>query len=132
MNQTKKNRIIARADKLTVRERMEGKKTRRVSVRPAGKKLASATAGVRGKLGKTYHLPLPDSKIGNILSKKVVLFPSFLKNSFKELRMVEWPNARMTLKLSFAVIIFSVIFSAFIGIVDFGLGKLFKEVILNK
>lgn len=131
-SENKSRRVAPRAEKQTVRQRMDGKKSRKLSVKPAGKKVANATLSTRQKLQKSYHLPLPDNKIGNILSKKVVWIPGFIKNAFKELRLVEWPDARMTVKLSFAVIIFSIIFSAFIGIVDYGLGKVFKEVLLSK
>ncbi len=113
----------------TVRELSSGtkksKKTRRVSVPGRFKKLPT-------KLQKSYHLPLPDSKVGNILSKKVNIFPSFIKNSLIELRQVNWPDRKTTIKLSFAVVIFATVFGTIVALLDFGLDKIFKEVILKK
>ncbi len=113
----------------TVRELSTGtkktKRIRRVSVPGKLKKLPT-------KLQKSYHLPLPDSKAGNILSKKVNLYPSFIKNSLIELRQVNWPDRRTTIKLSFAVIIFATVFGTIVALLDFGLDKIFKEVILKK
>lgn len=83
-------------------------------------------------INKSYHLPLPDNKVGNILSKRVRIVPKFIKESFKELKQVEWPDRKTTAKLSFAVILFSIVFGIFIATTDFLLDKLFKEVILKK
>jgi preprotein translocase SecE subunit len=60
-----------------------------------------------------------------------ILFPSFLRNSFRELRYVTWPNRQQTFQLTSAVIIFSVVFGIVVGIFDLGLDKLFKQVILR-
>ncbi len=59
------------------------------------------------------------------------LIPPYFKNSWKELRMVTWPNRRTTYRLTVAVIIFSIIFGVIVALVDFLLDKLFKKVILN-
>lgn len=58
--------------------------------------------------------------------------PNFIKESFKELKQVEWPDRKTTAKLAFAVIIFSVVFGIFIAATDYVLDKVFKEVILKK
>lgn len=60
-----------------------------------------------------------------------VLGLRFLANSWKELKLVTWPTASQSRQLTIAVIIFSVIFGGLIAIVDYGLDKLFKQVILK-
>lgn len=60
-----------------------------------------------------------------------VLGISFIANSWKELRLVTWPTMKQSRQLTVAVIIFSVIFGALIAVVDYGLDKLFKQVILK-
>lgn len=60
-----------------------------------------------------------------------VVWPPYLRNSLRELRLVTWPNWRQTWRLTFAVLGFSVVFGAFIYVIDFGLDKLFKEVLLK-
>jgi preprotein translocase SecE subunit len=61
-----------------------------------------------------------------------VLLPPYFRNSWKELRKVAWPNRRQSLELTRAVIIFAVIFGALVAGVDYGLDKVFKEILLKK
>ncbi len=88
------------------------------------------------------------SKIGGVLTKRVgaktdtglgrdVTAPkwlraigSYFKGSYDELRQVKWPNRRATWSLTFAVIIFTVVFVALILGLDYAFDQLFKKVIL--
>lgn len=56
---------------------------------------------------------------------------SFIRSSWKELKQVTWPSAREGRRLTTAVIIFSVVFGALIAIVDYGLDKLFKQLLVK-
>lgn len=56
---------------------------------------------------------------------------SFVRGSWQELKEVTWPTRREGLRLTGAVIIFSVIFGILIAIVDYGLDKLFRQVFLK-
>lgn len=56
---------------------------------------------------------------------------SFLINSWKDLKLVTWPTIKESRQLTFAVIVFSIIFGALIAVVDLGLDKLFKQLILK-
>jgi preprotein translocase SecE subunit len=60
-----------------------------------------------------------------------IIFPVYFRNSWRELRQVEWPNWRQSRQLTFAVLVFAVIFGAAIAIVDYGLDKVFKDVLLK-
>jgi preprotein translocase SecE subunit len=71
----------------------------------------------------------PVKFVGRIIGR--VLFPPYLRSSWRELRMVTWPNGRQTRQLTGAVIAFSVIFGLFVAAFDYGLDKLFKQVILK-
>ena len=79
---------------------------------------------VRGGLSKVFNRQ-PFRLIGKIL------LPPFVRGAFGELKQVTWPNTRETARLTFAVIIFAVVFGAVITAVDFGLDKAFKALILN-
>ncbi len=61
----------------------------------------------------------------------LILFPRYFRNSFKELRQVTWPGRKETWKLTFAVLVFAVVFSLFIGVVDFGLDKVIRRIVLR-
>lgn len=54
----------------------------------------------------------------------------YFKGSWQELRQVRWPTRRATWGLTTAVIMFTVILTAFILGLDYGFEQLFKQVIL--
>ena len=60
-----------------------------------------------------------------------VLLPVYLRNSWRELRMVSWPNWKQSRRLTFAVLIFAVVFGGSVAIVDYGLDKLFRHILLK-
>ncbi len=66
--------------------------------------------------------------IGKIISK--ILFLGYLQASWQELRKVTWPGRRETAQLTIAVFAFAIGFGLLIAVVDYGLDKLFKEVLL--
>lgn len=60
-----------------------------------------------------------------------VLGLSYIRSSWQELKLVSWPTGREGRRLTTAVIIFSVVFGALIALVDYGLDKLFKQLLLK-
>lgn len=66
--------------------------------------------------------------IGRVLR---FLVPRYFRNSWKELKFVTWPNWKQSRQLTFAVLIFAIVFGATIALVDFGLDKLFKSILLK-
>ena len=64
------------------------------------------------------------------VAKKVV--PKYFVYSFRELKNVTWPNRREARRLTTAVILFSFVLSVSVALVDYGLDKLFKKVILKQ
>ena len=56
---------------------------------------------------------------------------TYIRDSWRELRKVTWPSFRESLRLTAAVIVFSVIFGAIIAVVDFGLDKVFRQILLK-
>jgi preprotein translocase SecE subunit len=65
--------------------------------------------------------------------KKILRFlvPPYLRNSWKELKLVTWPGWKQSRQLTYAVLVFAVIFGTSIALVDFGLDKLFKNILLK-
>ncbi|HET8709500.1 MAG TPA: preprotein translocase subunit SecE [Candidatus Saccharimonadales bacterium] len=110
-----------RAPSETVRQATQSGRT----VKPA--KLSK----VRSFFGRIKGLKIwkPFKIVGRFLTK--FLIPPYFKNSWRELRMVTWPNRKQTRQLTFAVILFSIVFGVLVALVDFGLDKLFKNVILH-
>jgi preprotein translocase SecE subunit len=73
----------------------------------------------------------PKGKIAKILSFPAKLIPKYFKESWAEIKLVEWPNRRQTVNLTFAVLIFSVVFSVIVAGLDYGFDKFFKQLILR-
>jgi len=71
----------------------------------------------------------PMRAIGRFLAS-ILLFRYF-RDSWQELKQVQWPNARETVKLTIAVFAFAIFFSALISLVDYGLGKIFEQIIIK-
>lgn len=80
---------------------------------------------------KEYYLPLPQNRIGKFLNKRRSFTPKFFKEAWAEVRQVTWPSRKETWKLTLAVFIFAVTFGLVIAIVDYGLDKLFKSLLLQ-
>jgi preprotein translocase SecE subunit len=83
-----------------------------VKTKKSGGKVPKGAGGLFGLLGK-------------------ILVPPYIRNSWKELKQVTWPNWKQSRQLTFAVLVFAVIFGAAVAIVDFGLDKLFKHILLK-
>jgi len=60
-----------------------------------------------------------------------VIVPPYFRNSWKELKLVTWPKFRESLRLTSAVFLFAAVFGVVIAIVDYGLDKIFKQVLLK-
>lgn len=89
-------------------------------VRPIGK-------GVK-KAGQSKALK-PVRKPARMIGR--ILLPRYFRDSWKELKLVTWPSWKQSLRLTMAVIIFAFIFGAIVAIVDYGLDKLFREILLK-
>ncbi len=61
-----------------------------------------------------------------------IFVPPYFRSAWRELRLVVWPNFRQTRDLTFAVLVFSIIFGVFVAIIDWGLDKVFRKVFLQQ
>jgi preprotein translocase SecE subunit len=136
--------IESQKDKKALRVRKEPETIRQMASKESEKrtkptkktkiksKLAKPLAAI-GRVGsKEYHpIKAPQKKGIRHLNKRVHFIPRFLKNSWAELKQVAWPSKKDALRLTFAVIIFSVVFAIFVQILDFLFSKLVKEIILR-
>jgi preprotein translocase SecE subunit len=135
----KKRRVVKKSE--TVRERAsksaEAKpKPRHLhrTVHRASGPLKSAAKAIGKALRPLSFLLVPFKTrparfVGRILAK--VLLLNYVKNSWQELRLVEWINRRDTLKLTGAVFVFAIAFGLTVALLDYGLDKVFKALILN-
>lgn len=129
---TKKKRLVKNPD--TFRERAVkasesvGKPSRFQRARRPLSKISAPVSKSAKKAAKWK--PLAILLKGLRLVGKII-FPPYLRNSWRELRLVTWPTWQQSRALTFAVLIFAIVFGASIAAVDFGLDKLFKQVLLK-
>lgn len=60
-----------------------------------------------------------------------IILPKYIRNSFQELKKVTWPSFAQSRKLTYAVLAFAIIFGASVAAVDWGLGKIFRRLLLK-
>ena len=60
-----------------------------------------------------------------------IIFPVYFRQSWRELRLVTWPNWKESRQLTYAVLVFAVVFGAAIAVVDYGLDKVFRGILLK-
>ncbi|HSW37169.1 MAG TPA: preprotein translocase subunit SecE [Candidatus Saccharimonadales bacterium] len=117
----------------TLRERSE--KAQAEAIKPARQSVVKSSAR---KVSRPFKAAgglfayQPFKLIGKILRfVGLVIFPRYFRNSWRELRLVSWPSRRESRDLTFAVLIFAVVFGALITLVDYGLDKVFKHVLIK-
>ena len=125
----KKKRLVKNPE--TFRERaikaaeISDKPKRSVALRQAGSKITAPVFNPIGKAGSTFF----GFKPINLLGK--VIFPVYIRRSWHELRLVTWPSWKESRRLTFAVLVFAIVFGASIAVVDYGLDKLFRHILLK-
>lgn len=121
----------------TVRERNEkvaAKAEAKASKQPKKRvrKVASKVAKPLSKPAKILSWPFrtkPVKFVGRILSK--ILWPTYFRNSWKEIKQVSWPNRRDTIKLTVAVLVFALVFGLATAGVDFVLDIVIKRIVFR-
>lgn len=130
-SKTTKRRL--RAPSQTVRQQAE--KAQAEALKPEGKRrlrTAAATAGKPlGFIGRLFNRQ-PFKAFGKVLRLVGrILLPKFIRNAFAELKYVTWPDRKQSRQLTFAVIMFAIVFGVIVTVVDYGLDKLFRALILK-
>lgn len=133
----KKKRVIKKSE--TVRQQRDKaalQQPKKRHVRAAAKKATSpfrVLVEFIGKLLRPFRFLLwpfktrPARFVGRILAK--IFFINYIRSSWAEVRLVEWPNRRDTAKLTLAVIVFATVFGGLVTILDFILDKVFKQIL---
>jgi preprotein translocase SecE subunit len=136
----KPKRVLKKASP-TVRERSEQAANSTPKQQRVRRTARKATAPLRiigrfvAKIIRPFRFLLwpfktrPARFVGRILAK--IFFVNYFRESWQELRKVTWPGRRETLQLTFAVFVFAIVFGLMITIVDYGLNKLFEQILLK-
>ncbi len=98
---------------------------RTVKLKQTSDRVTAPVLGPVGRgLGKVFNRK-PFRVIG------LILLPRYFRNSWRELRQVQWPKRREARDLTFAVLAFAVVFGGVVAFVDYGLDKLFRNILLK-
>jgi preprotein translocase SecE subunit len=101
-------------------------------LRQAGGKVANPVVGPISRAWRKLFSVQPFKFIAKIARWiGLVVFPPYFRNSWRELRLVTWPTWKQSRQLTFAVLIFAVIFGAIVALVDYGLDKVFRNILLK-
>ena len=108
------------------------KPSRGARVRSASSKVVSPVFTPIGRTSRSLGSKQPFKFLGKIFRFiGRILVPRYFRNSWRELRLVAWPSKKQSRDLTFAVLLFAVVFGGLIAIVDYGLDKLFKDILLK-
>lgn len=91
-------------------------KAKRLAAKRAEKELDKSTNHKQGK--KVF-----------ILFRPFVAFFTYLRDSWREIRQVRWPNRKATWKMVLAVLIYTILFVALISLLDIFLTWLFNLIL---
>lgn len=67
--------------------------------------------------------------IGRVLGR--ILWPKYFRNAWAEIRQVTWPSRKDTWKLTFAVLVFAIVFGLAAAGVDFVLDKVIRRIVFR-
>ena len=132
MANSKKRTPKTRKPKETLRERnlkAAEAKSRPRRIRRAATSAAKPVGKVSQALKTEFHI-FPQSENSGFFTKSRKATPSYFVKSVSELKNVTWPERKETWKLVFAVFVFALMMGGFIAVLDYGLEKLFRNIIL--
>lgn len=96
-------------------------------VRKAASAAKKPVSKVGAALTKEFHVIEPKN---GFFTKSRKVTPKYFSSAWAELRQVTWPGRKETWRLVFAVFIFAIVLGTVIAVLDYGLEKLLREVIL--
>ena len=113
------------------REESDEPKITRKKVIVEDKKTAKAKREARRQIEKQLDQDAKENKKVFILFRPFVALFRYLRDSWREIRQVRWPNRKLTWKMVLAVFIYTILFIALISLLDVFLTWLFN-IILGK
>jgi preprotein translocase SecE subunit len=131
----KTNRPRRRKQPETIREKAKKESAKKASPKKRDKVKKIAAKPVKKVIQYSkleYHpIKVPEKKGFKFLNKRVRFIPNFVKSSWVELRQVVWPTKGEAAQKTLAVIMFALVFAAFVQLLDWAFSRIVKEIILR-
>ncbi len=127
--------VREKADKAQAKKAKEQKKKAPKKPSKTAAKASQAANNTKSFLNKSLDVHDHDHEATGIkasLTKQRSIIPSYFSNSVREIQEVTWPSFKEAWSLTFAVVMFAVVFAILVSSLDWVLGKVFEEVILNE
>ena len=105
------------------------KRTKKVSAGTKAEKSVTASKPANNAPKRAYEKKADKGKQGKGIGYYVSKSIQFLRESRTELKKVKWPNRRELLASTVVVILLVLVVALFLGIVDFGLIKVIKNIV---
>ncbi len=118
--------------KVSIRERNRKaaeSKEKPKRIRKAAGQAKRPVSGAAKVLTTEFHV-LPRNSESGFFTRSRNVTPKYFADSAKELKNVTWPGRRETWKLVFAVFVFAMTLGVFIAVLDYGIERVFKDIIL--
>ena len=124
-----------RKQQVTVREKAQKESAKKASPKKTAAIKTKVARPIKkvAQFGKREYQPIkaPDKKGFRVLNKRVRFVPKFISSSWAEVKQVTWPTKREAASKTVAVIIFALIFAAFVQLLDYVFSRIVKEIILR-
>ncbi len=93
------------------------------------KRILSAVKGFFSKI----TAPIRNTKFWKFLRRTILRSPfrGYFVDAWRELKNVQWPDRKKSIRLTFTVVMFSLLFAVFTSTLDYGFEKLAKEIFLK-
>lgn len=119
----------------TVRERADKETAKREKPTKSSKlkgKIHRPLSTLRNVGAKEFHpVKAPEKKGVRHLNKRVHFVPKFVREAWAELKLVTWSTKKEAARLTAAVLIFALVFSVFVQILDLIFNRVVKEIFLK-
>ncbi len=132
-----KRRTIKKTETIREKQAKAGnKQPKKRQIKKAASKLSvpfSFVFGFAARILRPFRFVLrpfktrPMKFTGRLLYK--ILGIGYFRNSWRELREVKWPSRSETIKLTIAVFVFATAISLVVAVLDYGLDKIFKQLL---
>lgn len=93
-------------------------KTTKAQTKQQAKLAKTKAKAAKAKIKAKANTPEKPLKQVFILARPFVALGRYLRNSWRELRQVRWPNRKATWKMTLAVLVYCAIFIVFIMLLD--------------
>lgn len=120
--------VRERNEKVAAKMEAKANKQPKQRVRKITKKVTKPLSKPASLISRPFRTK-PVKAVGRFLGR--IFWPKYFRNSWKEIKLVTWPSRKDTWKLTFAVLMFALIFGLAAAGTDFVLDKIIRRIVFR-